>query len=78
MENVAEQTEEEDDHADLDAVEAAGPVVGCEGPVAGEVPADAGRVEELECDGEEPDEGVDGGHGGLKDERVEDRAVEVV
>lgn len=45
--------------------------------MAAEVAADDCCICDLECEGGEPDEDVDGGHRGL-DEGVEDGAVEVV
>jgi hypothetical protein len=78
VENIAQQTAAEYCHANFDTVEAPGPIVYCSGTVAGEPTADGSCVEELESEGEGPDEGMDGGHGWLENEWVEDSAIEVV
>lgn len=78
MVDVGEQAPAPDDEADLDDVQPAGPVVHGDGAVAGEPAAERERVEKLEGEGHEPDEGVDGGHGGVEDEGCEYGAVEVV
>lgn len=49
----------------------------CDGTVGSQPAADAGGVEELEDDGEGPDQGVDGRHGGL-DPGEDDGAIDVV
>ena len=45
--------------------------------VGGEPGADAGCVDELEDEGEEPDQGMNGGHGGLQ-EGEHDSAVRIM
>lgn len=45
--------------------------------MASEPAANGDPVHDLECEGADPDEGVDGGHGGVE-EGAEDGAVDVV
>lgn len=78
MIDVTQKPRREDHHPDFDPQDAAGPVGGGGGAVAGEPAADAGRVDELEGEGREPDAEVDGRHAGVEDEWCEERAVDVV
>ena len=78
MIDIAQEPGEENHHADFDPEDAALPVRDVRGPVAGEPAADAGRVEELEGQGREPDGDVDGGHAGVQEEGREQGAVDVV
>lgn len=78
MVDVAQEAGGEDDEPDFDPEDAAGPVGGGGGAVAGEPAADAGRVDELEGERRQPDADVDGGHAGVEDERGEEGAVDVV
>jgi hypothetical protein len=78
VEHIPQQAPAPDHEPDEHVFGARGPVVlGC-WPVAREVAADGERVGDLEDEGHEPDERVDGGHAGVEKERGEDRAVEVV
>lgn len=72
-----EEGEAGDELGEAPGVELGGPLVLGGGAVGGEPATDAEGVAELEGDGGEPDEDVDGGHGGLE-EGEEDGAVEVV
>lgn len=72
-----EEGEAENELGEAEGAELCGPVLLGDGPVGGEPAADAEGVAELEEDGGEPDEDVDGGHGGLEKGKG-DGAVEVV
>lgn len=78
MEHVAEETPAPDYEPDEHVFAACGPVVLCQGTVAGEVSANGEGVCDLKEGGEEPDDGVDGGHGGVEEKGREDGAVDVV
>lgn len=78
MVDVAQEAGGEDHEADFDPQDAACPVGGGGGAVAGEPAADAGRVDGLEGERRQPDADVDGRHAGVEDERGEEGAVDVV
>lgn len=78
MIHVAQQTEGEDDGAGHDGELAVAPVGRGDGAVPGQPAAQAGGVAELEAEGGQEDDGVDGRHGIVEDERREKGSIEIV
>lgn len=78
VEDVAQQSPAPDDQADFNAVKAPRPVVYSGRTVASEPAGQTKRICEVEGEGGQEDQGVDGRHAGVHEERGKDRAVGVV
>ena len=76
--HVAQQTEGEDDGTGGNGELAVVPVGGGDGPVRGQPATQAGGVADLEAQGGKEEDGVDGRHGRVEDERGEKGSIEVV